>query len=144
MSMMKAPQKFNRSDLWKRVAEALRSTPPAKEESFIHRDYHPGNILWNGAVVTGVVDWTTAAIGPPGIDLARMRLNLALHHGRSIADRFVDAYLAAGGDPLARDPYWDLLDAADFVVGLVPSADYASENCAHFEEYVEEVLNEVN
>jgi aminoglycoside phosphotransferase (APT) family kinase protein len=142
--MMKSPQNSNRSELWKRVAEALRSTPPAKKETFIHRDYHPGNILWNGAEVTGVVDWTTAAIGPPGIDLARMRLNLALQHGRGIADRFVDGYLAAGGDQSTRDPYWDLLDAADFVLGFVPSAEHASENFVHFEEYVEEVLNEVN
>ena len=144
LSMMKSPENSSRSELWKCVAEALRSTPPAKKETFIHRDYHPGNILWNGAGVTGVVDWATVAIGPPGIDLARMRLSLALHHGRSSADRFVHAYLAAGGDTSARDPYWDLLDAADFVVDFVPSGEYASENLARFEEYTEKVLNELH
>jgi aminoglycoside/choline kinase family phosphotransferase len=142
--MMESPQNSNQSELWKRVGEVLRSTPPANKETFIHRDYHAGNILWNGEGVTGVVDWVTAAIGPPGIDLARMRLNLALHHGRSIADRFVHAYLAAGGSTSARDPYSALLEATDFVFDFEPSGDHASENFAHFEEYVEEVLNEVS
>ena len=144
MSMMKSPENSNRPELWKRVAEVLGSTSPVKKETFIHRDYHPGNILWNGAEVTGVVDWATVATGPPGIDLARMRLNLALHHGRSAADRFLHAYLAAGGDTSARDPYWYLLDAADFVVDSVPSREHASENFARFEEYIEEVLNELH
>jgi aminoglycoside phosphotransferase (APT) family kinase protein len=144
MSMMKSQENSHRSELWNSVAEVLRSTPPAGQETFIHRDYHPGNILWNGAVVTGVVDWATAAVGPPGIDLARMRLNLALHHGRSAAKRFVDAYLAAGGDASARDRYWDLFDAADFAVDFVPSGEHASENFARFEEYIEEVLNELH
>jgi len=63
---------------------------------------------------------------------------------RSLADRFVHAYLAAGGNRSTRDPYWELLEATDFVVDLVPSGDHASENFARFEEYVEEVLNEVN
>jgi aminoglycoside phosphotransferase (APT) family kinase protein len=142
-SMMESPPNSKRPDLWKRVREALRSMPAETKATFIHRDFHPGNILWNGAEVTGVVDWATAAIGPPGIDLARMRLNLALQNGRDATDGFVDAYIAEGGDASARDPYWDLLDAADFAVDFVASAEQASEKLARFEEYVEGVLDEL-
>ena len=66
---------------------------------FIHRDYHPGNALAQGARVVSVVDWVTAAWGPPGIDLARMRLNLARDLDADRAERFLDAYRDAGGEP---------------------------------------------
>src|SRR6185295_9148382 len=48
-----------RSELWERVATALEASPPAQRETFIHRDYHPGNVLWDGGRVSGVVDWAT-------------------------------------------------------------------------------------
>ena len=58
--------------------------------------------------VVGVVDWPTTAWGPPGIDLARMRLNLVEEVSPASADAFLVAYRAAGGDPDDRHPYWDL------------------------------------
>ena len=76
-----APPFSTRPRMWERVAAVLEGPRPRHRETFIHRDYHPGNVLWDGTQVTGVIDWSTAAWGPPGIDLARMRLNLALHHG---------------------------------------------------------------
>lgn len=127
-----------RGALWKGVASVLAAPRPASRDCFIHRDYHPGNVLYDGAVVTGVVDWTTAAWGPPGIDLARMRLNLAIHLGCDAADRFLDAYTGAGGDPAARAPYWDLLDAADLLPDFAPGAG----DLERLEEYVAMVLAE--
>ena len=136
-----APPPFStRPDLWRRVAEVLDQPWPAGRETFIHRDYHPGNVLWDGKQVTGVVDWATAAWGPPGIDLARMRLNLASIHGRQAADRFLIAYVAAGGDPSARSPYWDLLDAADVLADLVSPTWPDGGDFERFEDYVESVL----
>ena len=128
--------------LWERVARALDTPPPAHRETFIHRDYHPGNILWDGMRVTGIVDWATAAWGPPGIDLARMRQNLAIHLGKAVADRFVAAYGSAGGDRSARAPYWDLLDAADLLTDLATLAEPGSRGFERFEDYVECVVAE--
>jgi len=132
-----SPPFSTRPGLWERVADALAGPRPASRETFIHRDYHPLNVLWDGTKVTGVVDWLTAALGPPGIDLARMRLNLIFHHEMDSADRFVDAYVAAGGDPSARNPYWDLLDAADLLLDLPSESDLG-----RYEDYVESVLAE--
>lgn len=126
--------------LWDRVADALQAPPPAHRETFIHRDYHPGNVLWDGTQVTGVVDWATAALGPPGIDLARMRLNLASRLGSDAGNRFATAYVTAGGDPMARNPYWDLLDAADVLPDLFPPMWLGGGDIARFEDYVESVL----
>ena len=138
----RSPAFTTRPGLWERVAAVLDAPRPADRETFIHRDYHPGNVLWDGTRVTGVVDWPTAALGPPGIDLARMRLNLAFFHGGGCADRFVTAYVGAGGDRSARNPYWDLLDAADVVPDLSPPEPGAG-GLAQFEDYVESVLGEV-
>ena len=137
-----SPPFSTRPGLWERVGEALDVPRPTHRETFIHRDYHPGNILWDGARVRGVVDWATAAWGPPGIDLARMRLNLASHHGKRIADRFTKAYVAAGGDPTARHRAWDLLDAADLLLDLDSPTWREGRHLAQLEEYVEAVLAE--
>ena len=137
-----SPAFSTRPGLWERVARSLADHSPAHERTFIHRDYHPGNIHWDGVRVTGVVDWATAAWGPPGIDLARMRLDLAATHDAAIADRFTQAYAAAGGDRSARDRYWDLLDAADDMLDIVPATPGEAREWARFEDYVERVLTE--
>lgn len=126
-----SPPFTTRPGLWERVARILEGPAPEHRETFIHRDYHPGNVLWDGARVTGVVDWATAAWGPPGIDLARMRLNLAWHLGGDAADRFTAAYATAGGSPSARHPYWDLLDAAD----VLPDLGHAPARRAGFARF---------
>jgi aminoglycoside phosphotransferase (APT) family kinase protein len=74
---------------------------------FIHRDYHPTNVLWRGSAVSGVVDWINACRGPAGVDVAHCRTNLVQMYGLEAADRFLDAYLdvAAG---FVYDPYWDV------------------------------------
>lgn len=135
------PSPFRVRPLWERVAEALDRPWPRRRETFIHRDCHPGNVLWDGTRVTGVVDWSTAAWGPPGIDLARMRLNLVSSAGREAADRFALLYAAAGGDPSAREPFWDLLDAADSLPDTPPPRPTPDE-VARLEDYVECVLAE--
>jgi len=137
-----SPPFSTRPGLWERVAAVLDAPRPAYRETFIHRDYHPGNVLWDGTQVTGVIDWATAAWGPPGIDLARMRLNLASRLGTNIADRFVVAYVTAGGDPSARDPFWDLLDAADVLPDLAAPITPGGGDLARLEDYVEGVLDE--
>lgn len=137
-----SPPFATRAGLWERVADALEVPWPAYRESFIHRDYHPGNVLWDGVRVTGVIDWATAAWGPPGIGLARMRQNLASHLGRAVADRFVCAYVTAGGDPSARHPFWDLLDAADSLPDLAAPMGPGGGDLAKLEDYVEAVLAE--
>jgi aminoglycoside phosphotransferase (APT) family kinase protein len=129
-----------RPDVWQRVAEVLESPPPAPGR-FIHRDYHPGNALWDGEAIH-VVDWATAAIGPPGIDLARMRQNLASWHGHETADRFVSLYVDAGGEPLVRQPYWDLLDAADLWLDRDVEAP-GDGDLERFEDYVAGVVAEL-
>ena len=53
-------------EVWERAIALAHAPPPELPERFIHRDFHPGNTLWEGAELTGVVDWTTGSRGPGG------------------------------------------------------------------------------
>jgi aminoglycoside phosphotransferase (APT) family kinase protein len=44
--------------------------------SFIHMDFHPLNLVSDGATVTGILDWSYAAAGDPRADLARTEITL--------------------------------------------------------------------
>jgi aminoglycoside phosphotransferase (APT) family kinase protein len=126
--------------LWERVFSILAAGPPVATMGFIHRDYHPGQTLWQDGRLVGVVDWTTGCQGPRGIDLARMRLNLAGRYGADVADRFLSIYRAAGGLD-GHHPYWDLLDAAD---GLLdqrePTTPERWAEYVRFEDWVERTV----
>ena len=79
---------------------------PAYAPTFIHRDFHPGNVLWARGRVSGVVDWVNACAGPRGCDVATCRANLADLAGDRAADDFRAAYEALTGE--AFHPYWDM------------------------------------
>jgi aminoglycoside phosphotransferase (APT) family kinase protein len=127
--------------LWERVLGVLADGPPDAAMCFIHRDYHQGNTLAVEDRVVSVVDWPTAAWGPPGIDLARMRLNLLEEVGSDAASRFLEAYRDAGGDPQGRHPYWDLCDAADLLIDDAVALE--GHERARFETWVARVLAEL-
>ena len=101
------PRHARRPALWERAFEIASGAPPESPSRFIHRDYHPDNTLWSYGRLTGIVDWSDASYGPPGVDIAHMRLNLALRYGPTAAERFTAAFdQVSGGYP--HDPYWDL------------------------------------
>lgn len=47
--------------------EVIRQEPPAYEGCFLHRDFHPGNVLFRGTGedcrISGVVDWVETSCG---------------------------------------------------------------------------------
>ena len=110
---MAIPKWSRHPGLWAGILEVLSRPPPSSIEGFIHRDYHPGNILRSHGRISGAIDWPTACRGPFSIDLARMRLNLAGDFRIEDADRFLVLYKELAGPSFSHDPYWDLLDAVD-------------------------------
>ncbi|MFR9757258.1 phosphotransferase family protein [Streptomyces sp. TR06-5] len=115
------PPSTSRPRLWDRAVDVIRREPPDHVPRFLHRDFHPGNVLFTGdgdaPVVSGVVDWVETSWGPADLDVAHCCTNLALLHGVQEGMRFADRYTGAGG-ALADDPaahlYWRLLDALSF------------------------------
>ncbi|MFH0520233.1 alpha/beta fold hydrolase [Streptomyces sp. M41] len=104
--------------LWERAVDVLRREPPAYEGCFLHRDFHPGNVLFDSAGgqlrISGVVDWVETSWGPADLDVAHCSTALALLHGPRYGLGFRQRYEAHGGRRLADTGdhlYWRLLDA---------------------------------
>ncbi|GAA5022197.1 phosphotransferase family protein [Streptomyces siamensis] len=115
------PEDTEQPELWQRAVDVIRGEPPEYQACFLHRDFHPGNVLFtgdgDGLRISGVVDWVETSWGPADLDVAHCSTALALLHGVSAGMHFADRYLAVGGT-LAEDGaahlYWRLLDALAF------------------------------
>jgi aminoglycoside phosphotransferase (APT) family kinase protein len=116
-----SPPASKRPELWQRAVDLIRREPPRYRPCFLHRDFHPGNVLFDGdndePSISGVVDWVETSWGPADLDVAHCSTALALLHGVAAGIDFADQYIAAGG-VLADDPaahlYWRLLDTLAF------------------------------
>ncbi|WP_436847970.1 phosphotransferase family protein [Streptomyces coeruleorubidus] len=105
-------------EMWERAVDVIRRDPPPYEGCFLHRDFHPGNVLFTGSGadlrISGVVDWVETSWGPADLDVAHCSTALALLHGPEYGLGFRERYEAHGGHRLADGPdhlYWRLLDA---------------------------------
>jgi aminoglycoside phosphotransferase (APT) family kinase protein len=78
--------------LWERAMQIAHAPLPACEPIFLHRDFHPGNVLWRRGRVSGLVDWTHACRGAAAADVAHCRMNLAVLFGVDVADVFAERY----------------------------------------------------
>jgi aminoglycoside phosphotransferase (APT) family kinase protein len=112
------PRFMPATSIWSRAIATVREPPPATTMTLIHRDYHPENTLWSRRRLTGVVDWTQASSGPPGLDLGHMRWNLVLDHGQNVADNFLARYQAITGDRPRHQGYWDLVSLFDLLLDV--------------------------
>ncbi|GAA2266082.1 hypothetical protein GCM10010232_68010 [Streptomyces amakusaensis] len=127
---VRLPEASKRPKVWQRAVDVIRRPPPAYRPCFLHRDFHPGNVLFtgegSGLTITGVVDWVETSWGPADLDVAHCSTALALLHGAPAGMQLADHYVAAGGT-LSDDPgdhlYWRVLDALAFA----PDAEKVAE-----------------
>ncbi|GAA2610883.1 phosphotransferase family protein [Streptomyces lienomycini] len=90
---------------WAAAIDVIRKpAPPRCEGRFLHRDFQPGNVLFDvppsgpaGTRITGVVDWAAPSWGPADLDVAHCSAVLAQLHGPAWGLRFPEAYEEAGG-----------------------------------------------
>jgi len=109
---------------WAAAIDVIRKPAPSYEGRFLHRDFHPGNVLFDvppprpaGPRITGVVDWAATSWGPTDLDVAHCSTNLALLHGPAWGLRFAEAYEEAGGVLAAAASerlYWRVRDGLAF------------------------------
>lgn len=102
--MTTPPPLSRRPELWEKAIHLWRNAIPAHRPTFIHRDFHPGNVLWSRSRMTGVVDWANSCRGPVGCDLAHCRANLRALAGPDAGQDFVAAYESVTGETL--HPFW--------------------------------------
>ncbi|MEU0211258.1 aminoglycoside phosphotransferase family protein [Streptomyces canus] len=109
---------------WAAAIDVIRRPVPPYEGRFLHRDFHPGNVLFDvpppgpaSLRITGVVDWAEASWGPADLDVAHCCTNLALLHGLEWGERFAEVYEEVGGERAALASerlYWQVRDALAF------------------------------
>ncbi|MEV5778346.1 aminoglycoside phosphotransferase family protein [Streptomyces antimycoticus] len=121
-----------RHEVWKRAIDIhLGPIPVASRPRLVHRDYHPGNVLWTRGQVRGVVDWANASAGHPHADVGHCRENLC-QLGVEAPDRFLSHYREASGDRTEYLPYWDIAAA----VGWAPESTAPPAAPELYEEFV--------
>jgi aminoglycoside phosphotransferase (APT) family kinase protein len=105
--------------VWAAALDVIRRPAPPYEGRFLHRDFQPGNVLFDvppgpaGARITGVVDWAATSWGPADLDVAHCSTNLALLHSPAWGLRFAEAYEKAGGvlaEAASERLYWQVRD----------------------------------
>jgi len=104
---LRSPDWSTHSTNWNHAIELVRNSMPDFQPVFIHRDYHPTNVLWSSNTISGIVDWINACQGPAGVDVAHCRNNLALMYGVKAADQFLEMYIQASSN-FKYNAYWDI------------------------------------
>ncbi len=122
VSRLEPPDWSRVPELWEKAIEIVAGPRPKARECFIHRDYHPNNVLWQDGQISGVVDWVNACRGAANIDVAWCRGNLAGLYGVPAADRFLHIYQSLARPSFEYHPYWDLIVAIEALPG--PPAVY--------------------
>ncbi len=117
IARLKVPAWSEVPGLWEKAIEIAAGPRPPTRECFIHRDYHPNNILWQAGRISGVVDWPNACRGAANIDVAWCRMNLAGLYGGETADRFLNFYRFLAGPSFDYHHYWDLLAVIELLPG---------------------------
>jgi len=71
---------------------------------FSHDDYNPGNVLFCGGSLSGVVDWSDITVEPRQAAVALYRHMLAIHPGGRAPDLFLASYQTAADVRLDHMP----------------------------------------
>lgn len=118
IATLRAPSWSQVPKIWELALQQVKNPPPPYQPSFIHRDYHPANVLWHDNKVSGVVDWTNACRGAAGIDIGHCRWNLAMLYDIPTADAFLTAYVKCTDTAFMHHPYWDILAVINTLSGV--------------------------
>jgi aminoglycoside phosphotransferase (APT) family kinase protein len=100
-------------DRWATAIELARHRAAERTHraELIHRDFHPGNVLFDHGRLAGVVDWGEQCAGPIGVDVSKCLVETAVLLGARPAERFRRE--AERMLELDHDPTWDLITAAE-------------------------------
>lgn len=115
LDALEPPSWSRRPAAWQAVIALARGPQPDTPDRFIHRDFHPGNVLWSRGRLSGVVDWVNASHGAVGVDLGHCRANLVVLFGLETAERFRALHESIAGT--AQHPFWDAITLIEALPG---------------------------
>lgn len=117
---LKPPTWSRHPQLWEQAIQLGLADPPDYEPVFLHRDYHPTNILWQSGNLSAIVDWVNGCRGPASVDLAHCRINLMHMYGPQVAEQFLETYWRIVGPGFVHHPYWDI----DSILDTLPDPGF--------------------
>ena len=84
--------------------------PPGRPV-YVHGDVWPGNLVWKGDAIAALIDWKTAGVGAPGVDLSELRKQVAITFGPEAPAHVLDGWQRATGTTANDVAYWDAVAA---------------------------------
>lgn len=107
------PQWIEKPELWQK-AVSIRQKPLPQHDSLclIHRDYHPGNVLFQNGKMSGIVDWINVCRGVAFVDLAICRIDVMCLQGVEAANQLMAYYEDTTGT--LHQALWDIHAFLDF------------------------------
>ena len=98
---------------------------PARQTVFVHGDVWPGNTVVVGSTVGALIDWKTAGVGDPGVDLGELRKQVAIAYGDDAPGYVLEGWEQAAGTRACDVPFWDVTAALNTPTKSNCSADAA-------------------
>ena len=84
---------------------------PPGEPVYVHGDVWPGNLIWAGNDIAALIDWKTAGVGAPGVDLCELRKQVAITFSPEAPDHVLHGWERATGTRARDVAYWDAVAA---------------------------------
>ncbi len=99
---------------------------PSGPTVFVHGDVWPGNMMWRGPTCRALIDWKTAGVGDPGVDLGELRKQVAFANGPDAPRYVLEGWERAAGVRAGEAvPYWDAVAALNTPAVCDPPAHTA-------------------
>ncbi|GAA4905187.1 hypothetical protein GCM10023334_001350 [Nonomuraea thailandensis] len=96
----------------------------------VHGDVWPGNTVVAGGRIRGLIDWKTAGVGNPGVDLGELRKQVAISYDDDAPGLVLEGWERARGTRAGDVPYWDAVAALNTPAQCY--SPYATRRRDHF------------
>lgn len=90
------PPWSRRPEAWRRLISRASGAPPAEPQVLVHGGLARDRLLWSAGRITGLTGWANAGVGSGLVDLAHLRLSLALGPDPELAEALASAVAATG------------------------------------------------
>lgn len=128
------------SPLLRRADEVVQGMAyPQGETVFVHGDVWPGNLAWADDIRCTLIDWKTAGVGNPGVDLGELRKQIAITYGPKATTGIVDGWEEAAGTSATNLAYWDAVAALN-----TPTTLYSPTATARRNAFLQAALNQLS
>jgi aminoglycoside phosphotransferase (APT) family kinase protein len=84
---------------------------PSDDTVYLHGDVWPGNLVWSGGRLAAFIDWKSAGVGAPGVDLSELRKQAAISFGPDAPAQVLTGWEQAAGRKALHVAYWDAVAA---------------------------------